>query len=69
MLVGEALHEVDLGPDPDGRARRGRVDGADDEVGRADEVGDLHDLVGALGVHDDQPVGVRGAEGRDVLDA
>ena len=32
-----------------------------------DQVGHLHDVVGALGVHHDDPVGVLGPEGRHVL--
>ena len=43
------------------------VDGADDGVGRADEVAELDHLVGALGVDHDDAVGVLGPEGVDVL--
>ena len=45
------------------------VDRLDDVVGRADLVGEQHRLVGDLGVHDDDAVGVLGAEGGDVLRA
>ena len=38
----------------------------DDEVGRTDLVGHLDHLVGALGMDDDDPVGVLGPEGVDV---
>ena len=34
VLGGEALHEVDLGADREGRTRRSGLDGLDDEVGR-----------------------------------
>ena len=43
------------------------VDRADDEVGRADLVGQLADLVAALGVGDHDAVGVLGPERLDVL--
>ena len=46
-----------------------RLDRPDDVVGRADLVGELAHLVGALGVHDDDAVGVLGPEGGDVLGA
>ena len=49
--------------EPGGRG----VDGPDDGVGRADDVGQLDDVVGALGVDHDDPVGVLGPEGLDVL--
>ena len=51
--------------EPDGR-RRHRPD---DGVGRTRHVGQLHHVVGALGVDHHDPVGVLGPEGRDVLGA
>ena len=65
---GEALHHVDLGADrraprPAGASR----DPLLDALGRADPVGDLDDVVRALGVHDDLDAGVLGAGRRDVL--
>ena len=44
-----------------------RLDRPDDGVGRADLVGQLDHLVGALGVDRTMPVGVLGPERRDVL--
>ena len=66
MLVGEPLDEVDLRADAEDGARRRGPDRPDDEVGRADLVGELDDIVGALGVHDHDPVGVLGAERLEV---
>ena len=65
----EPVHQVDLGADGDDRADRGGLDGLDDVVGGADLVGQLAHVVGALGVHDDDAVGVLGPEGVDVLRA
>ena len=60
--VGEALDEVELGADrPDG-AGLGGLDGLDDELGRADQVGLEHDLVRALGVDEDVDAGVLRAQ-------
>ena len=66
-LVVEAVDEVDLGADRDDRADRGRLDRSDDVVGGADLVGERADVVGALGVHDHDAVGVLGPERLDVL--
>jgi ABC-type sugar transport system ATPase subunit len=68
-LVVEPVHQVDLGADTDDRAGqvRPRRNATDDEVGRPDLVGQLAHLVGALGVRDDDAVGVLGAERLDVL--
>ena len=52
---------------PSTDAGRGGGDDADDVVGRADLVGQLDDVVGALGVDDDDAVGVLGPEGGEVL--
>ncbi len=65
---GQPLHEVELGTDRPVRAGRRRLDGLDDELGRADEVGLEHHLVGALGVHQDLDVGVLGPELVDDVD-
>ena len=62
-----ALHHVDLGADAEHRARRRCLDPLEDALGRADLVGELDDLVRALGVHDDLAVGVLGPERGDVL--
>ena len=56
----QALHHVDLGGDRDHRAR-GRVgDPILDPLRRAHPVGDLDEIVRALGVHDHLHVGVLG---------
>src|SRR5439155_27341384 len=62
----QPLHELDLGTDRDRRARRRLVDRSDDEVGRADQVGQLDDLMRAFGVHDHDAAVVRGTELIDV---
>ena len=46
---------------------RRRLDRLEDALGRAHLVGDLDDLVRALGVHDHDAVGVLGPERVDVL--
>ena len=69
VLVGEPLDEVDLGGRCRSPTRRGGGHAPDDDVGRPDEVRDLDDLVGALGVDHDDPVGVLGPERRHVLGA
>ena len=51
------LHEVELGADRPGRAGRRGLDGLDDELRRADEVGLGDHLVAALGVHQDLDAG------------
>ena len=55
--VAEAAHEVELGADDPGRAGGRGGDGLDDLLGRAHLVGQLDDLVLALGVHDDLDAG------------
>ena len=62
VLVRHALHHVDLGAHADDRARRRVLDEVEDALGGADEVGERHDVVRALGVHDHHAVGVLGAE-------
>ena len=66
VLVGEAVDEMNLGADGDGRAGRSRRHSLDDVVGRSDLVRHLDDLVRALRVHDHDAVGVLGPEGVDV---
>ena len=66
-LVVEALDQVDLGGHADHRPGRGRRHAADQVVGRAHQVGHLHHVVGALGVHHHDAVGVLGPEGRHML--
>ena len=58
---------MDLGRHADDRARRRGVDGADDRIGRAGDVAELHHLVCALGVDHDDPVRILGPERLDVL--
>ena len=58
VLVRQPMDEVDLGRDADRGACRRGVDVADDRVGGADLVGELDDLVGALGVDEHHPAGV-----------
>ncbi len=66
VLAGEPVDEVDLRADGDrGAGGRGR-DGPDDVVRRADLIGHLDDLVGALGMHDDDAVRMLGTERFDV---
>ena len=67
MLGGHALHHVDLGADGEHRSRRRRLDPFEDALGRSDAVGDLDDLVRALGVDDHLTSGMLGAECVDVL--
>ena len=67
VLGGQPLHQVDLGGDGEDRAGGGPFDRPDDVVGRPDLVGQLDHLVAALGVDDDDAVGVLGPEGGDVL--
>ena len=67
MLGGHALHHVDLGADGEHRSRRRRLDPFEDALGRPDAVGDLDDLVRALGVDDHLAFGMLGAERFDVL--
>ncbi len=50
MGLGQPAHEVQLGADGPGRPRLSRVKSGDDELGRANQVSRLHDLVRALGV-------------------
>ena len=54
-------------PIADHRARRRRLDPLEDPLGGADPVGELDDVVRALGVHDHLAVGVLGPERGDVL--
>ena len=56
-------------PTRDHRAGRRRVDPLQDALGRADAVGELDDVVRALGVHDDLDVGMLGTRRGDVLGA
>src|SRR6478735_1773343 len=67
-LRGEATHEVELGADDPRRAVGRCRDGLDDLLGRADLVGELDDLVAALGVHDHLDVGDLAARGLDRVD-
>jgi hypothetical protein len=67
VLLGQPVHQVYLGAHGDGRPRRQRVERLDDVVGGADLVGEQHGLVGALGVHDHDAVGVLGPEGGHVV--
>ena len=53
VLGGEALDEVDLGADGEGRAGGSGGDGFDDEVSGAGGVGGVDDFHGALGMDDD----------------
>ncbi len=69
VLVGQALHEVDLGGHRDGGAGWRRLHRPDNEVGGADLVGDGAHLVAALGVGDDDALGVLRPEGGDMLGA
>ena len=62
VLGGQPLHEVELGADRPGRAGRRGLDGLDDELRRADQVGLEDDLVRALGVHQDLDAGDGGAQ-------
>ena len=60
--VGEALDQVELGADGPHRAGLGGLDGLDDELGGADQVGLEHDLVLALGVDQHVDAGVLDAQ-------
>ena len=64
LLLGvglrQSLHQVELGPDRPLRAGRRLLHLLDDVLGRADEVGLEHDLVHALGVHQDLDAGDAG---------
>jgi excinuclease ABC subunit C len=66
VLGREPVDEVDLGPDRDRSPARRVGDGLDDVVRRADEIGHLDDLVGALRVHDHEAVWVLGSEPLDL---
>ena len=69
-LVREAVHEVDLGADGPVAARRGLLDVADDGFSGAVQVGEVDDLLAALGMHEHRDAaGVRkaGAGLPDVL--
>ena len=59
---------MDLSSHPDDRPRRSLGHGPDDEVGGSGLVGQLDHLVGALGVGDDDAVGVLGSEGGDMVE-
>ena len=68
VLARQPLHHVDLrcrrrAPRPPAR----RVDPFLDPLGRADPVGELDDVVRALGVHDHFDAGMLGAGRGDVL--
>ena len=54
-------------PTPSTEPGRRRLDPLEDALGRADPVGELDDVVRALGVHDHLAARVLGAERRDVL--
>src|SRR5205807_10377022 len=67
VFLREPLHHVYLGADRDRRAR-GRVPNPFLEAfGGAHTVGDGHDLVRTLGMHDDLDVPVLATSGADVL--
>ena len=67
VLLGEAVHEVDLGADRDRRTSRRSLDGLDDVARRADLVGHGDRLVWRLWVDHDDAVRVLGAERGDLL--
>src|SRR6476660_9656482 len=52
ILPGHALHHMDLGGDPEGSARRCGLDPLEDAFGRTDPIGNLDDIMRALGMDD-----------------
>ena len=64
---GEAVDEVDLGADGEAGAGCALLDGLDDLLGGAEDVGLLADLPAALWVDDDGHAGFVAADAVDVL--
>ena len=67
VLCGKTVHQVDLRGNSDHGPGIGFVDGPDDGVCGSDLVGELDNLMSALGVHEDEAVGILGTECRNML--
>ena len=67
VFLSETIDEVQLGADAPGRPGGRFVDGLDDELGRADQVGCVDDLHHAFGMDQDLAVGKSAPKLLDVI--